>query len=246
MKNLRVGCGLMRDFSEPCSPIPAPPHFVLRQPAKHMRNTTRSLRCNVRRGAHSGVFVVALLISSAQGFALLTAPAKNRLLDAIESGKSDAEIAQCAASLERFPRLSGTTTSDLLPGNWLMVFTTSETIAGKKRPELLQVRTPPEQSIDVEKGRAQNSESIFGITNAVDIALQPATRNRVDVRFEKFILGPISFPAPKELTGSLTTTYLDEELRISRGDRDNLFVLLRESNMREKANIVWDGWRQSW
>ena len=127
-----------------------------------------------------------------------------------------------------------------------MVYTTSETIAGKKRPELLQVRTPPEQSIDVKNGRAQNSESIFGITNAVDIALQPATRNRVDVRFERFILGPISFPAPKGLTGSLTTTYLDDELRISRGDRDNLFVLLRESNMREKANAVWDGWRQSW
>lgn len=195
-------------------------------------------------------FIMALLISSTHGFAPLVAPAKSRLLDAIQSGKSDALIAQHAASLEKlefsFLRFSGTTASDLLPGNWLMVYTTSETIAGKKRPELLQVRTPPEQSIDVKNGRAQNSESIFGITNAVDIALQPATRNRVDVRFERFILGPISFPAPKGLTGSLTTTYLDDELRISRGDRDNLFVLLRESNMREKANAVWDGWRQSW
>ena len=127
-----------------------------------------------------------------------------------------------------------------------MVYTTSASIAGKNRPRLLQVRTPPEQRIDVANGRAQNAETVLGVTNAVDIALQPATANRVDVRFEKFILGPISFPAPKELTGSLTTTYLDEELRISRGDRDNLFVLLRESNMREKADAVWDGWRQSW
>ena len=169
-------------------------------------------------------------------------------LEAIQTGRSAAEIAQRAARLERFNplRFSGTTTSDLLPGNWLMVYTTSDSIAGKSRPELLQVRTPPEQSIDVENGRARNSETILGITNAVDIALQPATRNRVDVRFEKFILGPISFPAPKELTGSLTTTYLDDELRISRGDRDNLFVLLRESNMREQADAVWDGWRKSW
>ena len=48
------------------------------------------------------------------------------------------------------------------------------------------------------------------------------------------------------LLATQTTTYLDEELRISRGDKDNLFVLLRESNMREKADAVWDGWRQSW
>ena len=127
-----------------------------------------------------------------------------------------------------------------------MVYTTSITIAGKNRPKLLQVRTPPEQSIDVVNGRARNSETIFGITNAVDIALQPATRSRVDVVFERFRLGPITFPAPRELTGSLTTTYLDEELRISRGDKDNLFVLLRESNSRASADAVWDGWRQSW
>ena len=50
--------------------------------------------------------------------------------------------------------------------------------------------------------------------------------SNVSTIFEQFRLGPIVFPAPKELTGSLTTTYLDEEMRISRGDKDNLFVLL--------------------
>ena len=198
-----------------------------------------------------GFVSLALLLSvgSARAFAPpLTAPVKSRLLDAIRSGRTDAEIATCAAALERLnPQfVTGTTASPLLPGNWLMVYTTSITIAGKNRPKLLQVRTPPEQSIDVTNGRAQNSERIFGITNAVDIALQPATRSRVDVVFEQFRLGPITFPAPRELTGSLTTTYLDEELRISRGDKDNLFVLLRESNSRASADAVWDGWRQTW
>ena len=88
--------------------------------------------------------------------------------------------------------------------------------------------------------------SFLGITNAVDIALKPATRDRVDVQFERFRLGPISFPAPKTLTGSLETTFLDEDLRISRGDKDNVFVLLRESSMRETADEVWAGWRESW
>ena len=53
---------------------------------------------------------------------------------------------------------------------------------------------------------------MLGVTNAVDISLQPATRNRVDVRFETFRLGPLAFPAP-DLTGSLETTYLDAEMR---------------------------------
>ena len=196
----------------------------------------------------SASLALTLIFGSAHSFvAPLTTPAKTRLLDAIRSGCSDAEIAKCAQALEWLnPQFTGTTASPLLPGNWLMVYTTSATIAGKNRPRSLQVRTPPEQSIDVANLRAQNSETIMGITNAVDIALQPATRSRVDVVFERFRLGPITFPAPRELTGSLTTTYLDDELRISRGDKDNLFVLLRESNSRDSANAVWDGWRQSW
>ena len=96
------------------------------------------------------------------------------------------------------------------------------------------------------EGRACNSETVFGVRNAVDIALKPATRNRVDVTFETFRLGPVAFPAPASLTGSLETTYLDDDMRISRGDKDNLFILLRESSMRETADAVWAGWRASW
>ena len=196
--------------------------------------------------------LLVLLVSFfyvALGFApAFTKAPKLRLLQAIQSGRSEQEIAQAAASLEWLNpcMLTGTTASELLSGNWLMVYTTSVSISGKNRPELLQVRTPPEQFIDVANLRARNAEKVLGLLNAVDIALKPATRSRVDVQFETFRLGPLAFPAPKELTGSLTTTYLDEELRISRGDKDNLFVLLRESNSREVANRVWDGYRCSW
>lgn len=194
------------------------------------------------------VAITLPLIFNACTFAPLTTPLKTNLLNAIQTGESEAAIASAARRLEFLNPavVSGAVASDLLPGNWLMVYTTSDSIAGKSRPDMLQVKTPPEQFIDVANGRAQNSETVFGVTNAVDISLTPATRNRVDVRFDTFRLGPISFKAPKELTGSLTTTYLDEELRISRGDKDNLFVLLRESNMREAADEVWSGWRGSW
>lgn len=179
---------------------------------------------------------------------VLTSPAKYQLLRAIETGATDAEIQSVSRRLELLnPAVfSGAIASSLLPGKWLMVWTTSVSISGKNRPRLLQARWPPEQLIDVENGRAMNSETVLGITNAVDIALQPTTRNRVDVQFKTFRLGSLAFPAPAELTGSLETTYLDEELRISRGDKDNLFVLLRESTMRKRADAVWAGWRSTW
>lgn len=39
------------------------------------------------------------------------------------------------------------------------------------------------------------------------------------------LLGLIPITAPPSATGELDITYLDEELRISRGNRGNLFVL---------------------
>ena len=87
-----------------------------------------------------------------------------------------------------------------------------DSIAGKSRPKIFQARKPPEQLLEVASGRACNSERVLGVRNAVDIALSPATRSRVDVRFETFRIGPLAIPAP-DLTGSLVTTYLDEDMR---------------------------------
>ena len=150
-----------------------------------------------------------------RGFvAPLCAPAKSALLRRIQAGAPEDDILAAARRLEWLnPSVfTGAVASDQLPGNWLMVYTTSDSIAGKTRPKLFQALTPPEQLIDVANGRACNSERVLGVRNAVDIALQPATRNRVDVRFETFRLGPLAFPAP-DLTGSLETTYLDADMR---------------------------------
>ena len=52
------------------------------------------------------------------------------------------------------------------------------------------------------------------------------------VQFKQFkILGLISVTAPENAKGKLDTTYLDEELRVSRGDRGNLFVLERYEDL---------------
>eukprot|EP00930_Biecheleria_cincta_P054945 TRINITY_DN41320_c0_g1_i1.p1 TRINITY_DN41320_c0_g1~~TRINITY_DN41320_c0_g1_i1.p1 ORF type:complete len:302 (-),score=35.82 TRINITY_DN41320_c0_g1_i1:234-1139(-) len=57
-------------------------------------------------------------------------------------------------------------------------------------------------------------------------ATEQLQRTTVGVRFKVFnILGLFSLPAPEPATGILEVTYLDEDLRLSRGDRGNLFVL---------------------
>lgn len=51
-------------------------------------------------------------------------------------------------------------------------------------------------------------------------------RNTVGVRFKVFkVFDILAIPAPEGATGILQVTYLDEDLRLSRGDRGNLFVL---------------------
>ena len=62
----------------------------------------------------------------------------------------------------------------------------------------------------------------------VKAELTPETKSRVGVQFKQFkLLGLIPITAPESAKGKLDTTYLDEQLRVSRGDRGNLFVLER-------------------
>lgn len=52
------------------------------------------------------------------------------------------------------------------------------------------------------------------------------SKSQVFVRFVQFkIFNIIPITAPKSATGTLDTTFVDSELRISRGDKGNLFIL---------------------
>lgn len=66
----------------------------------------------------------------------------------------------------------------------------------------------------------------------VEAELTPETSSRVAVQFKEFkILGLLSIQAPPSARGKLDTTYLDEDLRISRGDKGNLFILERAGSV---------------
>ena len=49
----------------------------------------------------------------------------------------------------------------------------------------------------------------------------------MDVQFKRFGIGWLRIPAPASARGVLETTYLDDDLRVGRGDKGNTFVLVR-------------------
>ena len=67
------------------------------------------------------------------------------------------------------------------------------------------------------------SEAIF----QVRAALSPTSASAVNVQFLEFRVGPLKIKAPESAKGALDTTYLDQEVRVSRGDKGNLFVLTK-------------------
>jgi len=144
--------------------------------------------------------------------------------------------------------------SDLINGNWRLRWTTSQSILGRNRMRGFRVdlERPIFQEIDAVKLTARNVEPItsfrwlFGglkYTNNVQAVLTPMNDSKVMVQFKKFNLfgGLISITAPEKAKGELDTTYLDngivcdvdgsrgECIRISRGDRGNVFVLTKST-----------------
>ena len=98
---------------------------------------------------------------------------------------------------------------------------------------------PIYQTLDTSNLRARNDETVrlsfrrvpwlaFRFKRFVEADLEPLTPSKVKVQFTRFGIGPLRIPAPKRARGELDTTYLDDTLRISRGDKGNLFILFRD------------------
>ncbi len=180
---------------------------------------------------------------------------KNRGLLATESEKAAILIA-IASLEERNPTPRPVEASDLLDGDWRLLYTTSSGLLNIDRFPLLKLGQIY-QSIRVQTSCVYNIAEIYGLPyleGLVSVAAEfkPVSERRVQVKFNRSILGLqrlISYQSPasfieqieqsqkftaldfalnsSEQQGWLDITYLDSDLRIGRGNEGSVFVLTK-------------------
>lgn len=177
----------------------------------------------------------------------------NRGLLATEPQKQ--AILAAIANLEDFnstPRPLEAT--DLLNGDWRLIYTTSKALLNLDRIPLCKLGQIY-QCIRINTGSIYNIAEIYGLPYleglvSVVAKFEPVSERRVQVKFERSILGlkpligyssPASFiqqiESGKKFTaidtslnseqqqGWLDITYIDSDLRIGRGNEGSVFVL---------------------
>lgn len=141
-----------------------------------------------------------------------------------------------------------------LNGNWRLLYTSSDELLRIDRFPLLKLG-PIYQWIRLETAEIFNIAEVYGLPLlegfvAVAASFEPTSEKRVNVRFRRGILGlqrlanytspaaliekldrgdrllPLDFSINSEnQQGWLEITYLDDDLRIGRGNEGNVFVL---------------------
>lgn len=155
------------------------------------------------------------------------------------------------------PTPSPVTAISLLEGDWRLLYTTSRGLLGLDRFPLLQLGQIY-QCIRPKEGKVYNIAEIVGVPfleGLVSVAatFEAVSERRVNVKFERSIFGLqrfIGYRSPSQLiqdieggknffpfdfgidnreqTGWLEITYLDEDLRLGRGNEGSVFVLVKE------------------
>ncbi|CAL9248626.1 unnamed protein product [Arabidopsis halleri] len=157
---------------------------------------------------------------------------KQELLEAIESLERGAtatpddqlRIDQLARKVEAVNPTNEPLKSDLINGKWELIYTTSAAILQAKKPRFLRSITNY-QCINMDTLKVQRMET-WPFYNSVTGDLTPLNSKKVAVKLQMFkILGFIPVKAPDSARGELEITYVDEELRISRGKGNLLFIL---------------------
>ena len=131
--------------------------------------------------------------------------------------------------LEKKNKYKDSLKSPLINAIWDLQYTTSDSILGRNGSKRVGRIL---QTIDAPNLFAKNTETLsflgfLNIPRSVTAALTPINGSKVAVQFKKFTVGPIGFNAPDSFKGELDITYIDEDLRLSRGDKGNIFVLTK-------------------
>jgi len=180
---------------------------------------------------------------------------KNRGLGATEADK--VMILSALAQLEDYnPNPRPFEVPHLLEGDWLLVYTSSKSLLNLDNFPLLNLGKIY-QSIRLEGSKIYNIAEISGLPYlesvvSVTAKFTPISEKRVSVGFERSIIGLqrlINYQSPqpfiraiaegqkftaidfniasREQQGWLDITYLDENLRIGRGNEGSVFVLTK-------------------
>jgi hypothetical protein len=180
---------------------------------------------------------------------------KNRGLLATPQDKQ-AILAAIAQLEDRNPTPRPLEATDKLQGNWLLLYTTSRELLNIDQVPLLKLGQIY-QYIQVNEARVYNVAEVLGLPwleGVVSVAarFEPVSDRRINVRFERLIIGlqrlmgyesvnqfiqaveadrkfaAIDFSfQQREQRGWLEITYLDDDLRIGRGNEGNVFVLMK-------------------
>jgi hypothetical protein len=154
-----------------------------------------------------------------------------------ETGAQRMEMLSLFEKLEKLSPAKQALKSPLTAGTWLLRYTTSDSILGKggspRVGEIVQV-------LDVQGLKASNAEIVqygpFKLERKVKASLTPVGPSEVAVQFEEFSFAFPSTPpflkvkSPASFKGRLDVTYIDSDLRLSRGDKGNIFVLEKASD----------------
>ena len=147
---------------------------------------------------------------------------------------------------------------ELLEGDWRLLYTTSKTLLGLDRFPLFKLGQIY-QCIRTAEAKIYNIAEVVGIPfmeGIVSVAgrFEPTSPKRVNVIFERSIIGLqrlVSYKSPHHFIEQLESgkkflpldfgmenrdrqawldiTYLDEDMRLGRGNEGNVFVLTREN-----------------
>ena len=175
---------------------------------------------------------------------ILKAKSVNRGL--LETDEDQIEINLLISKLEKLNPCANPLSDSRLTARWKLIYTSSEAILGRSRFDSFRPKDDIVQKIDASKGRARNEETLiplsflpsFKIRNSVDARLEidleenqrNETKNRVKVFFEQFNIGPY-IKIKTENENYLDVTYLDDDMRISRGGKGNVFVLINDKSI---------------
>ena len=149
---------------------------------------------------------------------------------------------------------------ELLDGNWRLLYTTSKGILGLDRFPVLQLGQIY-QCLRMTEGKLYNIAEIIGVPFleglvSVIARFKAVSDKRVNVKFERYIIGSqrlLGYQSPNQLIkdieegkkffpldfgiesqkqqGWLEITYLDDDLRVERGNEGNVFVLSKEKGI---------------